>query len=176
MKKYLNTGTKILDVGCGNGKLLIPLTRAGFCVTGIDLSMTALLTITSAPCGLVQGDTRHLPFKDETFGAVVCYDVLQHLLEGERQNAIREMGRVLVPGGMIFIETFGKKDMRYGGTLVEPDTFRRQSGIVYHYFTEDEIVSILSGFTILMVDSVTTEKTFHGEKYIRHRITSVAKK
>ena len=174
MKGHLRTGARILDVGCGNGKMLAPLARAGFDVTGIDISRGALLTMSGQK--IVQGDARNLPFKDNTFDGAVCYDVLQHLLEGERNAAVREAYRALVPGGLLFIQVFGNMDMRYGGTLVEPDTFRRHSGIVYHYFTEEEVKSVLSGFTIIAMDSLISKKTFKGEEYTRHKITAVAQK
>jgi len=173
MKAYLKPGAHILDVGCGNGKILDPLARAGFEVTGIDISRNALLGL---PRSMVQGDARNLAFKNCTFEAVVCYDVLQHLLEGERNEAVREMSRVLAPGGMLFLQVFGRMDMRYGGTLVEPDTFRRHSGIIYHYFSEDEVRSSLSGFNIITVDSAVSKKIFRGEAFTRHKITAVAQK
>lgn len=174
MKDYLKDGVCILDVGCGNGKLFVPLKRAGFNVIGLDLSRNALLSIASS--GIVQGDARHLPFMDDTFDAVVCHDVLQHLLGAERQDTICEMRRALKPGGILFLEVFGREDMRYGGTMVEPHTFRRQSGIIYHYFTEDELKEVLSDFTLLKVDSTIAKKTFRGESFTRHKITVIARK
>jgi len=173
MKAYLKPGARILDVGCGNGKILDPLARAGFDVMGIDVSRNALLGLSRS---IIQGDARNLPFKNCTFEAAVCYDVLQHLLEGERNEALREMGRVLAPGGMLFLQVFGRLDMRYGGTLVEPDTFRRHSGIIYHYFSEDEVRSLLSGFNIFAVDSAISKKIFRGEAFTRHKITAIAQK
>ncbi|MDI6897737.1 class I SAM-dependent methyltransferase [Methanocella conradii] len=174
MKAYLKKGARVLDVGCGNGKMLVPLARAGFDAVGVDFSRGALLTLAGQKA--VQGDARSLPFKDSTFDAAVCYDVLQHLLEGERAAASMEAYRILAPGGLLFIQVFGKKDMRYGGTLVEPDTFRRRTGIVYHYFSEEEVRSMLSKFTVLSIESVISRKAFHGEEFTRHKIKAVAQK
>ena len=174
VKEQLQAGARVLDVGCGNGKMLTPLARAGYAVTGIDISRGALLPL--AGCRVAQGDARNLPFKDDSFDGVVCYDVLQHLLEGERNAAVTEIRRVLAPGGLLFIQVFGNKDMRYGGTLVEPDTFRRHSGIVYHYFSEEEVRSMLSGFTLLKMDSAVSQKTFNGEQFTRHKIVAIAQK
>ncbi len=174
MREYLRKGARVLDVGCGNGKMLLPLVRAGFDAIGLDFSRGALLTIAGQKA--VQGDARNLPLKGSAFDAAVCYDVLQHLLEGERGAAIREVYRVLAPGGLVFVQVFGKKDMRYGGTLVEPDTFRRHTGIVYHYFSEDEVRSMLSGFTLLRIESAISHKAFHGEEFTRHKIVAVAQK
>jgi len=174
MREYLRKGARVLDVGCGNGKMLVPLVRAGFDAIGLDFSRGALLTIAGQKA--VQGDARNLPFKGSAFEAAVCYDVLQHLLEGEREAAIREVHRVLAPGGLVFVQVFGKKDMRYGGTLVEPDTFRRRTGIVYHYFSEDEVRSMLSAFTLLRIESAISRKAFHGEEFTRHKIIALAQK
>lgn len=176
MKRLLTPGARVLDTGCGNGKLLAPLERAGFAVTGIDLSRDALLSIKSEHHGLIEGDVINLPFKDGTFDAVVCHDVLQHLMESERVEAIMEMKRALADRGVLFLEVFGKEDMRYGGEEVEQDTFRRQSGIIYHYFTEREVICLLEGFEVLGVENTVTEKTFSGEKYVRHRISAVSQK
>ena len=174
VKEMLNPGARVLDVGCGNGKMLSPLARAGYNVAGIDISRGALLPM--AGSNVVQGDARNLPFRENTFDGAVCYDVLQHLLEGERNAAVMEIRRVLAPGGLLFIQVFGKKDMRYGGTLVEPDTFRRHSGIIYHYFSEDEVKSMLAGFTLIKMDSAVSQKTFNGEEFTRHKITAIAQK
>lgn len=174
VKEQLKPGARVLDVGCGNGKMLAPLARAGFNAFGVDISRWALLTL--ADHRIVQGDARNLPFVDNYFDGVVCYDVLQHLLEAERNAAVLEIERVLVPGGLFFLQVFGKKDMRYGGTLVEPDTFRRHSGIVYHYFSGEEVKSMLSGFTLLRMDSAISQKTFNGEEFTRHKITAIAQK
>jgi SAM-dependent methyltransferase len=174
VKALLNKGARVLDVGCGSGKMLAPMARAGFDVVGVDICRGPLLAL--AAYGAVQGDARGLPFKDCVFSGAVCYDVLQHLLEDERYAAVREVRRVLAQGGLFFIQVFGQKDMRYGGTLVEPDTFRRHTGIIYHYFTEEEMRSMLSDFTLLSMDSALSLKTFRGENFTRHKITAVAQK
>ncbi len=174
VKDLLDKGSRVLDVGCGSGKMLAPMARVGFDVVGVDICRGPLLAL--APYALVQGDARNLPFRDGSFNGAVCYDVLQHLLGGERGAAIREVKRVLAPGGLFFLQVFGQKDMRYGGTLVEPDTFRRHTGIVYHYFSEEEVRSMLSGFMLIRMDSAISLKTFRGEKFTRHKITAVAQK
>lgn len=174
VKERLGAGARVLDAGCGNGKMLAPLARAGFEARGVDIARGALLALAGHP--VVQGDVRSLPFAGEAFDGVVCYDVLQHLLEAERGAAVSELRRVLVPGGFLFLQVFGRSDMRYGGAPVEPHTFRRQSGIVYHYFSEAEVRCLLRGFAEISVDSALVQKTFRGEAFTRHRITAIARK
>ena len=174
MQEYVAPGARVLDVGCGNGKMFSPLGRAGYDVFGLDVSRNALRDLAS--CNVVQGDARHLPFKPETFDAAVCYDVLQHLLDEERRNAVMEMHRILKPGGRLFIQAFGRDDMRYGGIPIEQHTFLRQSGIIYHYFSEEELRDLLSGFTLLTMEPAISHKTFRGEEFKRHKIALVAQK
>ncbi len=171
IRSAVSPGARLLDAGCGSGKMAVPLARAGYRVVGMDLVREGLLEMKGkADVELVEGDARSLPFGDGTFEGVVCYDVLQHLLEPERQAAVNEISRVLVPGGHVFIEAFGREDMRYGGPEAEPHTFRRESGIIYHYFSEGEMESLLSGFEGVRVKSTVTHKVFRGKEYSRHRI------
>ncbi|CAJ35597.2 class I SAM-dependent methyltransferase [Methanocella arvoryzae] len=166
-------GALVLDVGCGSGKIMAPLLRAGYNVVGMDVAREGLLMVREGE--RIEGDARHLPFKDSSFDAVVCYDVLQHLLEAERQMAVAEIKRVLAPGGRVFVEVFGREDMRYGGTAVEPHTFRRESGIIYHYFSEAELLELLEGLEP-RVESRLTRRVFRGEEHVRHRLFAAGKR
>lgn len=171
IRSAVSPGARLLDAGCGSGKMAVPLARAGYRVVGMDLVREGLPEMRGkADVGPVEGDVRSLPFRDRAFDAIVCYDVLQHLLEPERQAAVDEIWRVLIPGGHVFIEAFGREDMRYGGTEVEAHTFRRESGIIYHYFSEEEMESLLSGFEGVQVKSTVTHKVFRGREYSRHRV------
>ena len=168
-------GARVLDAGCGSGKMTIPLARAGYRLVGLDLVREGLLEM-RGDIGLVAGDVRGLPFRDGAFGAVVCYDVLQHLLAPERARAAAEIGRVLAPGGVAFLAGFGRGDMRYGGKEVEPHTFRRESGIIYHYFSEEEMRSLLPGLDDVTVETVVTHRTFRGQAYERCRVFARGRK
>jgi ubiquinone/menaquinone biosynthesis C-methylase UbiE len=165
-------GARVLDAGCGSGKMTIPLARAGYRMVGLDLVREGLREMRDRDGSfeLVTGDVRNLPFEDGTFAMVVCYDVLQHLLEPERVRAAAEIKRVLAPGGIAFLEAFGLGDMRYGGKEIEPHTFRRETGIIYHYFSEDEMRKLLTGLEEVTVKSTLMHRTFRGLDYERCRI------
>jgi len=171
----------LLDAGCGSGKYSLPLKMRGFDVVGMDVSFKALQMLRESSIAreldieMLAGNVFQLPFREDSFDIIWCYGVLQHLLSAEREIAIREFRRILKGEGILFIEVFGKEDMRYGGFKVEPDTFSRKNGIVYHYFDRHEIEELLKDFSYNIIES-RKEKRFKGEIYTRHMISAVAKK
>ncbi len=104
-----NCDRTILDAGCGTGANLIWLRRYARDgnVYGIDLSAQALqLCRQKGPKQLVQASVTDLPFGDSSFDLVTSFDVLAQLpTSGVDAEAMREMHRVLRPGGIAFIRT-----------------------------------------------------------------------
>lgn len=176
----LETG-RLLDAGCGSGKYTIPLKLRGFDVVAIDISHSAIEMTRKSSIGrnlgidILAASICKTPFQDSSFDVIWCYGVLQHLLSGERGQAISEFSRILRKGGVLFLEVFGRDDMRYGGSEVEPHTFSRGSGIVYHYFDMAELEELLAGFSCNIIES-RTDKRFNGEYYLRHMIGVTAQK
>ena len=171
---------RLLDAGCGSGKYSIPLKMRGFDVVGMDVSLSALRMLSESSksrdvdIDILAGNVFQLPFTDGSFDIVWCYGVLQHLLSKERESAICEFRRILKTEGLLFLEVFGKDDMRYGGIEVESGTFSRSNGIVYHYFDKDEIEESLSDFSCRIIET-RKEKCFKGKFYTRHMISVVGK-
>jgi len=172
---------RLLDAGCGSGKYSLPLRMRGFDVISLDVSFQALQMLRESSIAreldidILAGNVFQLPFMDDSFDIIWCYGVLQHLLWKEREYAIGEFQRILKREGILFIEVFGKEDMRYGGIEVEQDTFSRKNGIVYHYFERNEIEGLLRDFSFNIIES-RKEKRFKGKLYTRHMISAVAKK
>ena len=172
---------RLLDAGCGSGKHSIPLRMRGFDVIGVDVSTGALeMARKGSVCRelditFLAADICHLPFPARSFDVIWCYGVLQHLMLAERELAINEFRRLLRRNGTLFIEVFGEEDMRYGGNEVEPNTFKRRKGIIYHYFNKNELKRLLEGFSCRIEES-KKEKRFEGRVYIRHMISVVAQR
>ena len=179
--RYVTPPARILDAGCGVGRYTIPLAMREYEVMGVDISSLAITELDNVrlrrnmQMGLAAADVCHLPFRDNTFDAVVAFGVLQHLLEEERRGVPLEFARVLVPGGTIVIEVLGREDMRMGGREVEPATFLRSTGSVYHYFDPDEIKDIFSGLDIIDIKENKVIKNIAGKDYMRHMISVAAR-
>jgi glycosyltransferase involved in cell wall biosynthesis len=89
----------VLDVGCGSSKILEALPHA----VGLDLNFKPLRFRRQTNRLVVNGDVHRLPFADETFEAVICSEVLEHVPYDAR--VFTELARVLRPGGLLVVGT-----------------------------------------------------------------------
>lgn len=103
-------GKRFLDVGCNWGRWSIAAARKGYSVVGVDPSLGALHAArrVSRALGLsieyVVADARYLPFREASFDTVFSYSVLQHLSKSDVGSALSQIDRVLVSGGVSFIQ------------------------------------------------------------------------
>ena len=99
----------ILELGCGTGRVAIPVAKAGATVVGIDRSASMLargrMRVRRARLAsrvkLIRGDIRHLPFPDKSFPLVMApYGILQSLLDEKLLSAtLKDVRRVLTRNG-----------------------------------------------------------------------------
>lgn len=184
LQVYLRPGSKVLDAGSGNGRYLNELAEY-YSTVGVDISVTALCNSRTQLMRYgrfaehIRSSIHELPFKSHSFDGILCFGVLQHLFVDERETAVMEFRHVLREGGLVFFEAFGSEDMRCGGsssTPFEENTFVRQNGLIYHYFTEEEVSALFQEFEMTELDNIIKEKTFRGEAYKRHMIRGVFRK
>jgi ubiquinone/menaquinone biosynthesis C-methylase UbiE len=105
------TGTKILEIGVGPGRLLIRMSKKGYKVTGIEIqkgmAFEARKNIKQAglDVDILQQSVYNLPFKDNEFDCIVMTFVLAEI--DHLDKAISEMKRLLKRGGKIIIVAGG---------------------------------------------------------------------
>ena len=126
---------KVLDVGCGRGLLLVGAAKraAAGHATGIDVWSNEDMAGNSAAatqrnlnlegvagrCDLVSAGAQEMPFADESFDVVVSNLCLHNIYDRlTREQAVREIARVLKPGGVALISDY-KKTGEYAARLRE---------------------------------------------------------
>lgn len=126
LKNQIGVG-KILDVGCGTGGLTKYLEKYGE-VVGVDSSKTAIKLTKSRGVKVVEGEVELLPFSDNEFDLVCIFDVLYHERVGFVDRALRELYRVVKPGGYLLITDSAFEFLRgyHDGSLGGKRRFTRE--------------------------------------------------
>ncbi len=107
-------GERVLDIGCGNARDIARIATCGGNVIGVDISegMVAAARMEVARMGLQGitlqiGDATRLNFPDASFDKVLCSEVIEHIPDAPK--ALREICRVLKPGGTLVLSTPNKR-------------------------------------------------------------------
>jgi SAM-dependent methyltransferase len=113
---------RLLEIGCGMGTDLLQFARGGACCTGIDLTPRSIeitrhrFRLYDADGAFMISDGEHLPFRDESFDVVYSNGVLHHT--PDTAGAIREVHRVLRPGGTAKVMLYHRNSLNYWGDIV----------------------------------------------------------
>ena len=105
-------GKKVLDLGCAGGFMSEALAERGALVTGIDPAKEAVAAArahaaqTGSSIQYDVGAGEAMPYPDQSFDAVVCVDVLEHV--ADLRQVIREISRVLIPNGLFLFDTINR--------------------------------------------------------------------
>lgn len=110
-------GAALLDVGCGDGRHAIELSKLGYRVTGVDNSLALLLSaaqnkeaagLEDSQVEFLHGDMRRLP-RDRDFDAVICVGTTFGYFDDEQnQECLEEMHDRLRPGGRLLLHVFNR--------------------------------------------------------------------
>lgn len=97
------TSLKILDVGAGKSVFKSVLLNLGYDVTTLDPDTKSFEKAIPERLTQVAGSVLDIPFEEASFDGVFCLSVLEHLKPDEPMLAMREMERVLKPGGHLVV-------------------------------------------------------------------------
>jgi ArsR family transcriptional regulator len=137
LARLIPPGLRVADIGTGTGVLALELARAGLRVVAVDHS-ARMLDAARAKLGrdpgleidLRLGDASSLPLADGEVEAAFAHMVLQYL--ASPVDALREMARVVAPGGSVVVVDFVSHDREW---------MRQELGVLRLGFTAEEITS-----------------------------------
>jgi ubiquinone/menaquinone biosynthesis C-methylase UbiE len=145
---------RLLEIGCGMGTDLLQFARGGACCTGIDLTPRSIeitrhrFRLYGVDGSFMISDGEHLPFRDESFDVVYSNGVLHHT--PDTAGAIREVHRVLRPGGTAKVMLYHRNSLNYWVDIV----LRR--GVLHADF--------LRGRSVAEIMSRVVEFSSHGAR------------
>ena len=152
----------ILDLGCGTGRYAVHLAKAGFSVLGADISLTGLklardwIQDEKLNVPLVHIDMRMgLPFASAKFDGVFSAQVIHHATLAEIRRTIKDIHRIMQPGGIAFIGVAGRLEDGEPFKEIEPATYVPQTGseagLPHHIFTDHDLQFEFRAFDILEI-------------------------
>lgn len=118
--KNVGAGTRVLEVGCGEGGNLLPFAEAGCCVTGIDLAANKIenakeyFAKRNMPGEFISGNFLNMPARDDRFDIVLIHDVIEHIEPDDKPAFFSGIKRFLKTDGIVFFG-FPAWQMPFGG-------------------------------------------------------------
>jgi len=154
--------SKILELGCGQGRDTFFFAANGFQVNTLDYSESAIQAITekAQAVGLSQSiiarqhDIRNpLPFEAESFDA--CYSHMLYcmaLTTLELEFLCNEVRRVLRPGGLNLYTVRHTKDPHFGTGIHRGEDMYEVGGFIVHFFSREKVEHLAKGYELISVD------------------------
>ena len=145
----LDKGTTIYDIGCGNGRNLNLRDDCSF--IGCDNCLELLNEALKKNPNCVYGDNLLLPFENNCAQAVLSIAVIHHFSTNERRlQALRELFRILKPGGTILIYVWSHEQERFKNTSQDAlvNWNEQTTGVIYqryyYLFKKNELDLLIS--------------------------------
>ena len=134
----------VCDMGCGPGQIARYLADRGLDVVGVDLSpgMLAQAAALNTDIPFHQGSMLALDEPDGAWAGIAAFYAIIHIPPGEVAAALREMGRVLRPGGLLLLafhtgDASGKRELR------ETEMWGQEVALDFWFYAATEMVGYL---------------------------------
>ena len=151
--------SKILEVGCGNGKNMIYRPENFY---GCDICEGFVKMCKEKKLNVIHADATNLLYEDNFFDVTISIAVLHHLsTEERRKKAIQEMLRVTKVGGSLLIEVWGLENNNKANgpdTMVPWNRSDKTFYRYYHFFEKNEIIELVKSFDNCEIKKIYWEK------------------
>ena len=157
-ERFIQPNSKILDLGCGHGRLTELFTNTGVEYHGFDYSEELIrIAKSNHPLSSFRvGDARHLPYVDNYFDSIWAIALLHHLSPSATLKTLKEAYRTLCINGKIIITVWQPHSswIKKKYHLDRRSFLKKWGGrswLYYHYFTPNELKKLVrrSGLKIL---------------------------
>lgn len=105
MQKVLEYKGEFLEIGPGYGRVMVEVQKQAS-ITGLEMDLELIEKLSSRNLKVVQGIAEKMPFADASFDVVISEEVLEHIKN--QKQVIKEIYRVLKPGGIVILTTPNK--------------------------------------------------------------------
>lgn len=158
--RYLPAGSMLLDVGSGRGRFPLELARLGYKVIGLDYVKKIVtdnneevrVNDMASSLRFVEGNALDIPFTDASFDGVLDFGLMQHFYPTDRMTYVREINRVLKPGGYTLLVLLSRETTSYltWTPKAHADAEYDYEDVHYHFFTPEEIMELFGEEYALM--------------------------
>lgn len=163
LKRYLNLvpGKEVLDLGIGQGRNSIPLSKLDFKVTGVDYS-TKCLEICKHSCpklNLIQSDIRNFNIEKDKYDLIISRCVLHFLHKADGYQIIKNIKDNIKYKGLVYIHIFSLEDPKYIRHSTSSDFEILDNNILHNkindtyvsFFTKEEVLTLFNDFKTILI-------------------------
>lgn len=165
--------TKILIPGAGYGRHTKFFSNNNYEVTGIEVSAEALNIAKEfdSKSKLILGSVLDMPFNNEIYDSIFCYNLLHLFLRNDRISLIEKCHNQLKSEGYAFFSVFSdKEDSFEQGAKIEENTFESKPYRPTHYFSEKDLLEHFKKFFLLETGIIEQNEDHGGLGPHTHRL------
>ena len=163
-----NKVERILELGSGQGRDSLFFAKNGFTIEALDYSSSAVNDIINKSKeykidNFLKANTfdvrKKLPYEDETFDG--CFSHMLYCMAftiDEIEKLNNEINRVLKKGGINIFTVRNTNDGDYNSGIHRGEDLYENDGFIVHFFSEDKIKRLLSGFELVDINSFNEGK------------------
>jgi SAM-dependent methyltransferase len=170
VEKNIDLSSSIIELGCGAGNYVIHFSKMGYKATGVDFSERAISIAretahsNNLKCSFWVADVvNDLSMINNTFDFIYDWELLHHIFPEQRNKYLKNVHRMLKPGGYYLSVSFSVENDQFGGK----GKYRKTPLDTELYFSsEDEMHSLFSFY--FGIDLLTTKEI--AGKYAPHKV------